>query len=166
MRTVIVGNSGSGKTWLARRLAEKAGVSLMHLDEVFWLPGGFNEKREQSEVSRLIDARRAAPEWIVEGVYGNLARQFLPSALALVWLDLPWSVCKRRLEFRGSESKAHMEREQSDQGLRDLVHWAETYRSRQGSSGHAAHLALFESFQGPRLRLRSEAQVLEYLVAA
>ena len=72
MRTVVVGNSGSGKTWLARRLAEKAGGLVVHLDEVFWLPGGFNEKRDPSEVSRLINAKRAETEWIVEGVYGNL----------------------------------------------------------------------------------------------
>lgn len=163
MRTVIFGNSGSGKTWLARRLAEKAGGSVVHLDEIFWLPGGFNEKRDPSDVSRLINARRAEAQWIVEGVYGNLAKQFLPSALTLVWLDLPWAVCKQRLELRGSESKAHMEREQSDQGLRELIRWAEEYCSRKGSSGQAAHLALFEAFQGERFRLRSKAQVREYL---
>ena len=166
MRTVVVGNSGSGKTWLARRLAEKTTASLVHLDEVFWLPGGFNEKRDPSEVSRLIEARRAETEWIVEGVYGNLAKQFLPTALTLVWLDMPWSVCKRRLEFRGSESKAHMERKQSDQGLRELLRWAEDYCSRPGSSGQAAHLSLFEAFQGQRFRLGSKAQVQEYLDAA
>ena len=166
MRTVVVGNSGSGKTWLARRLAEKAGSLVVHLDEIFWLPGGFNEKRDPSEVSRLIDAKKAETEWIVEGVYGNLARQFLPSALTLVWLDLPWSVCKLRLELRGSESKAHMDREQSDQGLRELLHWAEAYHSLQGSSGQAAHLAMFETFQGHRFRLRSETQVREYLDTA
>jgi adenylate kinase family enzyme len=166
MRTVIVGNSGSGKTWLARRLAEKLGSSVVHLDEIFWLPGGFNEKRDPSDVSRLIDVRRAEAQWIVEGVYGNLAKQFLPSALTLVWLDLPWSVCKQRLELRGSESKAHMEREQSVQGVRELIHWAEEYWSRHGSSSQAAHLALFEAFLGQRFRLGSETQVREYLSVA
>lgn len=166
MRTVVVGNSGSGKTWLAKRLAEKTGTSVVHLDEVFWLPGSFNEKRDPLDISRVIDARRAESRWIVEGVYGNLAKQFLPSALTLVWLDLPWSVCKQRLELRGSESKAHMEREQSDQGLRDLIRWAQDYCSRQGSSGQTAHLALFEAFQGERFRLSSETQVREYLDAA
>jgi adenylate kinase family enzyme len=166
MRTVVVGNSGSGKTWLARRLAENTRTSVIHLDEIFWLPGGFNEKRDPSEISRLIDAKKVEADWIVEGVYGNLAKLFLPSALTLVWLDLPWSACKRRLELRGCESKAHMAREQSAQGLQELIRWAEEYCSRQGSSGQAAHLALFEAFQGARFRLRSEAQVREYLDVA
>lgn len=166
MRTVVTGNSGGGKTWLAKRLAAKAGSSVMHLDDIFWLPGGFNERRSPLEVSRLIDGKRAETQWIVEGVYGNLASQFLPSALTLVWLDLPWQVCKQRLELRGSESKAHMGREQSDLGLQELLGWAEAYGSRQGSGSEAAHRALFEAFQGPRFRLRSEAEVGEFLNAA
>ena len=138
----------------------------MHLDDVFWLPGGFNERRDPLEGSRLIDAKRAETRWIVEGVYGNLASQFLPFALTLVWLGLPWHVCELRLKLRGSESKAHMGREQSDLGLQELLGWAEAYGSRRGSSSQAAHHALFEAFQGPRFRIRSEAEVGEFLNAA
>ena len=151
---------------LANRLAAKAGGSVMHLDDVFWLPGGFNEKRDRLEVSRLIDLKRVESQWIVEGVYGDMAGQFLPSALTLVWLDMPWHLCKQRLEIRGSESKARMGREQSALGLQKLLHWAEAYGSRQGASSQAAHLALFEAFHGHRLRLSSEAQVNEYINAA
>lgn len=166
MRTVIFGNSGSGKTWLARRLHEKSSAPVVHLDGIFWLPGGFNLKRDPQEVFTLIEAQRIADQWIVEGVYGNLARQFMQSAQAIVWLDLPWKICKAKLESRGSESKLHMERAQSDEGLRELIEWAEGYCNRQGSSSKAAHLDLFESFEGLRARLRSESDVLAYLDAA
>lgn len=138
----------------------------MHLDDVFWLPGGFSERRDPLEVSGLVDAQRVETLWIVEGVYGNLASQFLPSALTLVWLDLPWHVCKLRLKLRGSESKGRMGREQSDLGLQELLVWAEAYGSRQGSSSEAAHLALFKAFEGQRFRLRSAAEVGEFLNSA
>lgn len=166
MRVVIVGNSGSGKTWLADRLADSHSSRVVHLDDIFWLPGSFDERRGPADVARHIDAARSADEWIAEGVYGSLAQQFLLSADTFVWLEIPWEVCRRRLEHRGSESQAHMGREQSEAGLRDLIKWAEGYSSRQGSSGHAAHLALFERFEGARHRLRSESQVMEYLNAA
>ncbi len=113
----------------------------------------------------MIDAARVGENWIAEGVFGNLAAQFLLSASTLIWLDLPWAVCQERLELRGSESKAHMGREQSDAGLRELMQWAQDYPTRGGSSGHAAHMNLFESFTGQRVRLGSESQVLEYLDA-
>ena len=148
------------------RLAETQAAPVLHLDDIFWLPGGFNKKRDPVEVSRIIDAARIGDNWVAEGVFGNLAAQFLLSASTLVWLDLPWAVCRDRLELRGSESKAHMGREQSEAGLRELMQWAQDYPTRGGSSGHAAHLKLFESFKGTRLRLGSESQVLEYLDAA
>ncbi len=163
MRTVIIGNSGSGKTWLAKRLAEIEPTPVVHMDAIFWMPGGFNAKRDPDEVSRIVDTARSQPSWIAEGIFGNLARQFLESATTLIWLDLPWEVCHARLESRGSESKAHMGREQSQAGLRALMEWAGDYPSRLGSSGRSAHSSLFEAFEGPCFQLCSQFQVLEYL---
>ena len=56
-----------------------------------------------------------------------------------------------------------MGHEQSQQGLAALIEWAEGYSSRQGSSGSAAHGALFESFAGARYRFESEYQVLAFV---
>jgi ATP-dependent protease HslVU (ClpYQ) ATPase subunit len=39
-RVVIIGNSGSGKSYLARRLSEQLTLPLIHLDALFWEPGG------------------------------------------------------------------------------------------------------------------------------
>jgi adenylate kinase family enzyme len=166
MRTVIVGNSGSGKSWLAKRLGENASVQVIHLDEIFWRPGGFNEKRLLSEVQKLVDTRKDETDWIVEGIFGDLASQFLSSAQTLIWLDFPWNVCKQRLEARRSGSKLHMGRVQSEQGFRELIRWAEAYYSRSGSCRYDAHLGLFESFTGKRLRFSTEVDVRKFLNAA
>ncbi len=163
MRTVIIGNSGSGKTWLAKRLADTYATTLVHMDDIFWMPGGFNVKRDPAEVSNIVAMARAEPGWVAEGVFGSLASQFLQSATTLIWLDLPWDVCRARLVLRGSESKAHMDREQSQAGLQALLEWAKDYPFRQGSSGRAAHSALFDAFRGQQSLLCSEQQVLAYL---
>lgn len=166
MRTVVIGNSGSGKSWLAKRLGERTSTQTIHLDEIFWLPGGFNEKRSPSEVQNLVDSKKVETDWIVEGVFGDLASQFLSSAQNLIWLDFPWNVCKQRLEGRGSESKAHMGRVQSEQGFRELIRWAEGYYFRSGSCSRTTHLGLFESFTGERILLATEVQVQEFLNVA
>ena len=165
MRTVIIGNSGSGKTWLARQLGSLLDVPVVHLDEIFWLPGGFDKKRDSTEVSEVISREITLVKWIAEGVYGNLANDFLPAAQTLIWLDLPWPVCKRRLEARGSESKSHMNRAQSQEGLKELIEWAEGYPSRTGSCCRAFHANLFERFSGQRHRFESEDQILVFLSA-
>jgi adenylate kinase family enzyme len=166
MRTVIVGNSGSGKSWLAKRLSESTSTQVIHLDDIFWLPGGFNEKRSPSEVQNLVDSRKGESDWIVEGVFGDLAIHFLSSAQTFIWLDIPWNVCKQRLYARGSERKSHLGRVQSEQGSRELIQWAEAYYFRSGSCCLSAHLGLFESFTGKRFRLSTELQVQEFLNAA
>ena len=166
LRTVIIGNSGSGKTWLSTQLGDRFDVPVVHLDEIFWLAGGFDAKREPAEVAEIISRERAAAKWVVEGVYGDLASEFLPAAQTLIWLDLPWLVCKLRLEARGSESKSHMNHAQTEEGLKALIAWAEGYSSRKGSSGRTSHASLFVLFAGERHRFESEDQVLAFVNAA
>jgi adenylate kinase family enzyme len=49
MRAVIIGNNGSGKTWLVTRMATRHRASVFHMDNLFWEPGGFDKKREAPE---------------------------------------------------------------------------------------------------------------------
>jgi adenylate kinase family enzyme len=79
-KTIIIGNSGSGKTWLANRLAANTETPVIHLDELFWQPGGFDQKRPLSEVERLIEQSKQRPSWIVEGVFGELAERYFDGA--------------------------------------------------------------------------------------
>jgi adenylate kinase family enzyme len=79
-RTVIVGNGGSGKSWLAARLAAAVGASAVDLDEIHWLPGGFNARREPATAVKMVRAKAVEERWVVEGVYGWLANEALPRA--------------------------------------------------------------------------------------
>jgi adenylate kinase family enzyme len=163
MKAVIIGNSGSGKSWLAQRLAFVNNAEVIHLDDIYWAPGGFNAKREVAQVEALVREGMAHSSYIAEGVFGALAEKFLAQATVLFWLDLPWSVCEHRLRQRGSESKRHMDREQSEAGLSELLTWASTYHERTDMQSHAAHSKLFERYGGERFRLSSERSVNDYL---
>ena len=76
----------------------------MHLDELFWQPGGLDQKRQPTETASLIESARSGAGWVVEGVFGELAVQFLAGADVLVWLDFDWAVCEARLLARGKRS--------------------------------------------------------------
>jgi shikimate kinase len=163
MKTVITGNSGSGKTWLARQLSQKHAVPLVHLDELFWMPGGFDKKRPDSERGLLIEVARSQAAWIVEGVFGQLASQFLEDAGMLIWLDVDWPTCERRLHARGSESKSHMSRSQSSSGLAKLLAWASTYDSRDDAMSRRGHKALFDCFSRRKVYLPTEEEIGRFL---
>lgn len=163
MRAVIIGNGGSGKTWLVNRLAARNHASVIHLDEIFWQPGGFDRKRSPMEIAELIEASKDAESWIVEGVFGELAAKYLDAAQMLIWLDIDWPICEARLQTRGSESKRHMNREQSEKGLRDLIERAPHYYDRNDGRSWTGHQALFDGFRGDRIRLTSQDEVEELL---
>lgn len=102
--------------WAARQQ-----VFAVHLDDLFREPGGFDKKSSREEVLCLIHESIEKDQWIVEGVFGELAELYLDSTDLLIWLDTDWSICRERLGKRGSERKMHMNREQSEGGQRQLV---------------------------------------------
>lgn len=163
MRMVIVGNSGSGKTWLANNLAKFNGSQVIHLDHIFWEPGGFDKKRSPEVVAKLIDESKNGVSWIAEGVFGELAEKFIERAQYFVWLDIAWPICRDRLLKRGAESKRHMDREESAKGLRQLIEWASRYYERKNARSYEGHKKLMNNFHGERIYLNSEADVVKMI---
>src|SRR3989339_1008363 len=159
VKIIVIGNSGSGKTWLAAKLAKTDNISVIHLDELFWEPGGFDKKRSKETVLQLVKQSKANYSWIVEGVFGELAELYMDQADFLIWLDVGWDICKKRLIQRGSESKRHMAREQSEEGLRKLVEWALHYYDRNDLRSHAGHKNLFKRFPRKKFYIQSVSEV-------
>ena len=145
-RTVVIGNSGSGKSTLAERLAEMAGVPAVDLDLLHWENDGYGAKREEAVARQLVHEAAAQPGWVIEGVYGWLAEVAIPRATALIWLDVPWSVCREGLLARGQR------RGGTEADFAGLMTWAEAYWERRTSSSFAGHLRLFQTFHGAKLR--------------
>jgi len=157
-RTVIIGNSGSGKSTLAEALAVLANVPAIDLDLLHWTGDGYGVKREEAVARQMAMEVAAGPGWIIEGVYGWLAEVTIPRATALIWLDLPWSVCRDGLLARG------VRRGGTDADFAELLTWAQAYYDRQTSSAFSGHSRLFEEFPRTKLRLRTREEVQHLLV--
>lgn len=87
-RIVILGAPGAGKSRLARLLAQRLDLPVVHLDRLFWRPGwtpsdaeGFRDR---------VHAALAGDRWISDGVFikatGDLR---LPRADLIVWIEQP-----------------------------------------------------------------------------
>jgi len=163
MRMIIVGNSGSGKTWLANNLAKVYGCQVIHLDHIFWESGGFDKKRSPEIVTEMIVESKKGESWIAEGVFGDLAEKFVERAQSFVWLDMDWPICRDRLLKRGSESKYHMGRKESEEGLRDLLEWASLYYKRKNTRSYEGHKKLINDFHGEKIFLSSESDVVNFV---
>jgi adenylate kinase family enzyme len=87
-RVAVVGSSGSGKTWLAARLAVALDLTHVELDAIHHGPGWTAATAEQMRAE--LDSRCPADgAWVADGNYeskgGDLVRE---RADAVIWLDL------------------------------------------------------------------------------
>ncbi len=153
-RIVIIGNSGSGKSSLTRQLGARLSLPPIHLDGWFWEPGGFTHKRPQEIVFQQIATAKQAERWIVEGVYGELAARFFSRAEGLIWLNLDWKTCRSNLLTRGPQDPDPLD-PAAQANFQELIRYAASYWSRTGPRSFSGHQALFESFAGRKLMLRS-----------
>jgi adenylate kinase family enzyme len=152
-RILIIGNSGAGKSFLAGGLADLLKLPAVDLDGLHWEDDRYGRKRAEAEARELAEAAATPPDWIIEGVYGWLAEAVIPRTTDLVWLDLPWAVCRAGLLARKAG------RGQSTSDSLQLLDWAVAYWERQMPSSFAGHARIFEGFTGAKFRPQSRGEV-------
>jgi adenylate kinase family enzyme len=118
-RIAIVGCGGSGKTYLARQLAQRLNLPLTHLDAVYYDENW--EPLSQEEFSAIQRSLVTAPRWIIEGNYASTLPVRLEAADAVIVMDLPTRTClrgivQRRLRHRGGQHQAF--------GVYDRINWS------------------------------------------
>jgi len=165
-RSIIIGNSGSGKTYLAEQLATRLSANVVHLDALYWEPGGFSKKRRKEIIAAEIKVLKASKDWIVEGVFGELALQFAENAQHLIWLDMDWDYCKTNLLARGSESGKQLVPVKAEQHFRELLDWASQYWNREDLRSHSGHQSIFEDFDHWKIKLANKNRVDDFIESA
>lgn len=94
----VVGNSGTGKSVLASRLARRLGVPHVELDAIFHLPGW--EELAHDDFRAAVLVATSADGWVVDGNYSAVSELVWSRADTVVWLDLPRHVVMRRVTWR------------------------------------------------------------------
>ncbi|MEZ4601185.1 MAG: hypothetical protein R2940_15455 [Syntrophotaleaceae bacterium] len=162
-KVIIIGNSGSGKTWLGRRAAAALEIPYVALDAIFWEPGGYNRSRSLYECEARLREIQDSPGWLVEGVFGHLADALVSFADTLIFMDLSWEECRENLEKRGSESSQQLDPVSAERNFRSLLEWASCYAVRDSRASRKYHRLLFDNFQGTKYRLANREEVVRLL---
>ncbi len=148
-RIVIFGNSGSGKSTMARHLSGELGVPHLDLDQLAWSAPGV--RKPLSESARQIQAFTAAnPAWVAEGCYGDLLELVLPQALEVRFLNPGTEACVANCLARPWEPEKYSSKEEQDSRLAFLIDWVREYESRTDEYSLTKHRALFDAFHGAK----------------
>jgi len=97
-RVHVVGTSGSGKTTVARAIADKLGIRHIELDAINWQPGWTELPKDQFN-ERVRDETEHS-DWTIDGNYSAVREIIWDRVDTIVWLDMPFIPVFLRIVWR------------------------------------------------------------------
>ena len=97
-RISVVGNTGSGKTTVAKAIVAELGLPYLELDGVFHQPDW--KPLETEEFRRVVSEFTAAEGWVVDGNYSAVSDIVWARADTVIWVDPPRHRLMRQLVTR------------------------------------------------------------------
>lgn len=164
-RIIIIGNSGSGKTWLGNILSHRKEIPLFHMDAIRWDNNGYEIRRSLTDINKDLEAIKKKDQWILEGVFGKMAQGCLPFSTKLIWLDLPWEDCKQNLLFRGPQFDDFLNPLEKEEALTQLIKWASEHESRNDANSWNFFKGLYNDFTNEKYYLQSRKEIADFLNA-
>ena len=105
-RVMIIGCGGAGKSTLARKLGEKTGLPVVHLDQIWWEPGNW-QHLEKPEFDRRLAEEMAKPRWILDGNFKRTIEERLAACDTVIYLDYPRIICLKNWLGRVIQNRGH-----------------------------------------------------------
>ena len=151
-RWLILGNSASGKSTTARRIAACTGASILDLDTIAWKPNTETPtRRDLTETHAIIDTfTRQNPSWIIEGCYEDLIQHAATPDSILIYLNPDNETCLHRAQHRAHEPHKYPTPQAQQNALPHLNPWITQYPHRQGPMSQQAHLQTYQNHPGPK----------------
>ena len=97
-KVLIIGCPGAGKSTFGKRLADKTGLPLYHLDMIWHKPDKTNISTDEFD-SRLTEIT-LRDEWIIDGNYQRTLEMRLNRCDTVFLLDFPLEVCLAGIKSR------------------------------------------------------------------
>lgn len=111
MKIHIIGCSGTGKTYLAKKLSKKYNIPHYDLDNIYWDNSSekYGIKMEVEKRNKLLQNILEKDAWIIEGIYYKWLEQSFKDADIIYILDLPKYIYKFRIIKRFIKRKLKLE---------------------------------------------------------
>ena len=133
MKIHIIGCSGTGKTYFAKRLSNKYNIPHYDLDNIYWDNSSqkYGIKTEIEKRDKLLLNILEKDDWIIEGIYYKWLEQSFKNADIIYILDLPKYIYKLRIIKRFIKRKLKLEiaKKETLKSLLDLLKWTDKFQN-------------------------------------
>jgi len=156
----IIGTSGSGKSFLSRKLSEKLGIQRYDLDDLYY-SRKYTVERSPGKREQMLRKIASRKKWIIEGVYGSWIESALKKADLVILLDihiarLAWRILMRHIGRMGVEKETWRD-------AINLVKYAHRYKHGEHSSGYKSHISLVKKHKLKYVVLKNNRQIALFL---
>ena len=117
----MVGCPASGKTTFARRLAQKTGLPLIHLD-YYYHQKKYNYYENKDAWRKRVLSLAKGDAWIIDGNYGSTFAERFAMADMVIFFDLPRRVVMYRL-FKRRLKYARIRRDEMPSDWHEKIDW-------------------------------------------
>ena len=93
-KVLVIGSGGAGKSTFARRLSGILGIEGIHLDKAYWQSGWVEPPKDVWR--RKAEELASGDAWIMDGNYSGTLDVRIAACDAVIFLDLPRTLCIRR----------------------------------------------------------------------
>lgn len=132
MKIHIVGCSGSGKTYFAKKLSDKYAIPHFDLDNIQWdnTAEGYGVKMPADRRAALLEKILQNESWIIEGVYYSWVLDCFRDADLIYLLQTPKPVYTARIVKRFIKRKLGLEKgkKETPKSVYHLLKWTDTWQ--------------------------------------
>jgi len=159
-RIWILGTSGSGKTFLAKKLSDDLNIKHYDLDDIFWFRK-YDKKRNERDRIKILSKICKTEKWIIEGVFSSWVDKAIKRSDLVIWLDIHPSIMIWRVISRFF--KRRREHKESFKDLFVLIKYVISYRNKNQSAGYYKHKRLIEKHKVNFICIKNKKELNKFL---
>ena len=127
-KVIVIGCPGSGKSTVSRALHNRTGISLYHLDMMYW-------NADKTTVEKIVFLERLSAvlekdEWIIDGNYGSTMELRMAACDTVIFLDYPLDVCLDGIKERRGKPRSDMPWIETEEDA-EFIEFIKSYNEQQ-----------------------------------
>ncbi len=105
-KVIVIGCSGSGKSTFSKKLRDRSGLPLYHLDLIYWREDG--TVLDKDELDIRLDGIISEDSWIIDGNYSRTMEKRMAACDTVFFFDIPTEDCIAGVRKRHGKPRSDM----------------------------------------------------------